>query len=879
MTLQIQETLSRRRACADDPAVASEDLCTVYLLSNMECAVPQPIQAGIPFAPGRLHEADSLSLVHVSGTAIPAQAEVLARWPDGSIKWLLLDAVCPALGAGGSAWNLRRALSCLPGQRVLCQESSEAIVVQTGPAKFTIDSKQPSLLQQVTCGGKHLFSTSGMQVRLMDTRGRKSACTIDRTVVETCGPVRTTIRMDGQFTGRAPCRWVARLCFYAGTGLMRVRFTLHNPRRARHRGGLWDLNDPGSIFFRELSLQAATAGRDATPVTWVAETETPPQQTVGDFSIYQDSSGGTAWQSRNHVDHTGSSPCQFRGYRVRYADRETTGLRATPLVNVRTNLGSVTAAVPEFWQQFPKAIAVESGSLNLGLFPAQAVRPHELQGGELKTHTAWFHFAAEDTSGMEPLTWVHQPAWLLASPESYAHSQAIKLLKTHEYVPDSRFEGLLKSAVGGLDSLAARREVIDEYGWRHFGELYAEHEQAYYSGSSPIISHYNNQYDVVLGTLLHYLRTGDRRWWDLADPLARHVIDIDIYHTNQDKASYNGGLFWHTDHYKDAATATHRCYSKANQAPGQPYGGGPCNEHNYSSGLLLYYYLTGDPNAREAVLSLADWVIAMDDGARSRLGWVDDGPTGTASSTAELTYHGPGRGCGNSISALLDGWLLTTQEKYLQKAEELIGRSIHPKDDISQRDLLNVEARWSYTVFLTVLARYLDLKTEAGQRDASFQYAQDSLRHYAQWMLHHEIPYFDQVSKLAYPTETWAAQELRKANVLRLAAPHVDEPLRPRLTKRAEELASRAWADLFRFDHPGTTRALAILLVEGLKDGYARSAAPASAPRKNSSVEFGLPALFVPQRVRAIKRIKTFRGLSAALVRLLNPTRWTRFIR
>ena len=86
-------------------------------------------------------------------------------------------------------------------------------------------------------------------------------------------------------------------------------------------------------------------------------------------------------------------------------------------------------------------------------------------------------------------------------------------------------------------------------------------------------------------------------------------------------------------HYKDAATATHRAYSKANKKPGQPYGGGPGNEHNWSTGLLHYYYLTGDPLAHDAVLSLANWVINRDDGRQTFLGLIDDGPTGLASRT------------------------------------------------------------------------------------------------------------------------------------------------------------------------------------------------------------------------------------------------------
>ena len=49
----------------------------------------------------------------------------------------------------------------------------------------------------------------------------------------------------------------------------------------------------------------------------------------------------------------------------------------------------------------------------------------------------------------------------------------------------------------------------------------------------------------------------------------------------------------------------------------------------------------------------------MDDDTGTLFALLDDGPTGLASSTAQEDYHGPGRGCGNSVNALLDGWLVT----------------------------------------------------------------------------------------------------------------------------------------------------------------------------------------------------------------------------
>ena len=154
------------------------------------------------------------------------------------------------------------------------------------------------------------------------------------------------------------------------------------------------------------------------------------------------------------------------------------------------------------------------------------------------------------------------------------------------------------------------------------------------------------------------------------------------------------------------------------------------------------------------MLSLAEWVIHADDGWQTIFGLIDNGPTGTASQTASSDYHGPGRGAGNSLNALLNGWLVSGERRFFDKAESLIRRVIHPETNIEALDLGNIEARWSYTVFLSALARYLDVKAETGEFDTEYEYAATCLTHFGKWMLDNEQPYFDTPEKLEFPTET-----------------------------------------------------------------------------------------------------------------------------
>src|SRR5262249_31461731 len=307
---------------------------------------------------------------------------------------------------------------------------------------------------------------------------------------------------------------------------------------------------------------------------------------------------------------------------------------------------------------------------------------------EQKTHAFALAFGA-DSIDQIPLGWVREPLLVHARPEWYASTGAVPHLVPEQADPHSEYRSLIDSAIEGDAAFDRKREIIDEYGWRNFGDVYGDHEAIRSPPSSPLVSHYNNQYDPLAGFARQFMSTADVRWWKQMDDLASHVVDIDIYHCQEDKTAYNNGLFWHTVHYTDADTSTHRSY------PGLPgvRGGGPSCEHNYTTGLALHYFLTGETSSRDAAIGLARFVIDRDDGRKSRWRWVDSGPTGQATASGSVLYHGPGRGGANSLNALVDAHLLTGEQLYLSKAEDIIRRCVNPADDLEARRLLDAERK------------------------------------------------------------------------------------------------------------------------------------------------------------------------------------------
>jgi hypothetical protein len=264
------------------------------------------------------------------------------------------------------------------------------------------------------------------------------------------------------------------------------------------------------------------------------------------------------------------------------------------------------------------------------------------------------------------------------------------------------------------------------------------------------------------------------------DDLTQHVTDIDIYHTDQDRGEYNNGLFWHTDHYLDAQTATHRTFTRHNDtsSTASQTGGGPAEEHCYTTGLLYHYFLTGNTKSRQAVIDLAIWITNLHEGSGTFLEQLLRIKRYDVPKIKSLLAGGKpanhvypfNRGTGNYINALLDAYILEPERNWLKKAERVIYGAIHPHDQITGRKLLAAETGWSYLVLLGAISRFILVKEEDRVFDKAYQYAVNSLCHYTRWMLENEQAFLSQSEKLEFANDTWAAQDVRKAMIFFQAA-------------------------------------------------------------------------------------------------------------
>lgn len=743
----------------------------------------EPITIGIPFKKGELYKLEQLCLYHLDDI-IPCQVSSTANWHDTSVKWILLkfqiDLTAQSEKTLTLALNeleyLNLAQEITNSKQISIEDLGNKLTINTGQTTFVLNKNELKPIEQIIQNKKIILDNQQNFIILKDQQSNILKPLIKSVNFEhNKNDICSTITLKGHFASNVEqvCVFFStNLTFYAGKSTIKWDFTIHNPKSAQHKAGLWDLGDEASFYFKELSSQFLMVSDSI--VSWKEDTLSQWKKSSDkQLLIYQDSSGGVNWDSINHLNSQGNISLQTKGYQciendklIHHADR------ASPFIHIKSKNYQFSAYIKQFWQNFPKAIEIKNQHLSLSLFPQQYNDGFELQPGERKTHSLYLDFSDDKNA----LAYCQYPLIATLNISYYAQSHVLPWLpKTFKA---NQLDDLIHEGIEGDDSFFVKREIIDEYGWRNFGDLFADHESLYNTKNQLNISHYNNQYDPIYGFARQFILSGDQRWFELMSDLAQHVADIDIYHTTDDRHEYNGGLFWHTNHYVKAATCTHRTFSIQHKQDDPQTGGGPGSEHCYTSGLATHYFLTGEKQSKQAVLSLANWMMNVFEGNGGFFERIlqfkqKEMPILKrlikGEKVAKFKYPLT-RGTGNYINTLLDAYYLTADDDFISRIEQLIQYSIHPHDDIESRNLHDIEVSWSYTILLQSVTKYLMLKISREENDEAFKYAKNSFMHYAHWMLMNEYPYLEKPEVLEFPNHTWVAQDIRKAYLLSIAA-------------------------------------------------------------------------------------------------------------
>jgi hypothetical protein len=594
-----------------------------------------PVTSGVPLAEGELVDDKSTALLDADGRQLPLQTEVLSRWPDGSIRWLLLDLQIDLAAKQKKSLVLRYG----PGVNRAAVEdpvrvnraADGAIVLEPGPVRlvYGAQDERPTFFPQgiATLIGKdrragprltYNCRLDGILLRCGEQGDFRPE--IGEVTVEQEGPLRACIRVSGvhrNSDGKERFGYVARVHAWRGQPYVRVHYTLINDCQ----DAVMTRFDGLDAFFHVLPGGERHSVLD---------------------------------RKRDLVGH------RFQVDETQYLqDDGPVDGRACGWAAAGTDRGGMAVGLREFWQNWPKAIGATGRVVSLGLLPKLPAglydgKPLEqecklfyyLRGGQYtlkvgaaKTHEFWIHYlrGKPDAQQLDAFFQAAEEP-LLATCEP-GHISATKAAGEFPPADPQKFAGYDAALDRALEGHLRRRDQVREYGLLNYGDWYGERS----------VNWGNLEYDLAHGLFLQYLRTGDRRWFQRAEQAARHHIDVDVVHATNPHLKNPWGVpprvgdIWlhcvgHTGgYYENAPLPVSNTYQMGHSTN---FG------HVWVSGDLDYYHLTGDRRAREVAIEIAD---AM-------------------ASHMPTSYGTHIRGLGWPMLLVLDAYEATGDTKYLQAA-------------------------------------------------------------------------------------------------------------------------------------------------------------------------------------------------------------------
>ncbi len=813
------------------------------------------VSQGVPLPKGLFSANTGLELVDDKGVTIPCHSKVLSLWPDRSIRWVLIDCVLPKCHGNTkmpveSKYFVQTSAYKKLSIKPKWVNDNKNDICLTLPSGELILSKL-EFLSLARSGSLSSLDTQWQLCDYLNQLNEAQAGSADIsyqldnistqhevTYCQAQQPLYCQITQSASYVLSNGLRLNANanIRVYFASSHVQIQLKMHNPQAIVHNGGKWDLGNPHSIFFKALKFDCSFT--DITQAKYSAPCALSPERENNtdpffDLLIEQHSSGGEFFNSNTHKSADNQVHIQHKGATLSVDEQSPiTVLRPSPVLEYSNEAESCVIVPQGFWQRFPSALCADTRRMQLdysGVNSSEQTNPLELQPGEILSQRLHIHFRSGNDSGDSLL----KPDVVIA-PTLIAQSHAIPMFSSAMH--NDELQRFIDQGISGASNFFNKREQLDEYGWRNFGDIYADHEASESESGLPFVSHYNNQYDPLQGFIKQWLLSGDPRWRELADDLFEHVVNIDIYHTEYDKPEYNQGLFWHTDHYLEAQTATHRTYSKHQQADvymDHAGGGGPGAHHCYTSGLALYYCISGKQEAFECLSGMVSWMQHIYEGDQTLLGLflrLKNANFTLPFTQKPILGHGTGvvrdpvsnrypldRGTGNYVNALLDGFDIQQDLALLSEVERVILNTISEDDDISERGFDDIENTWFYIVFLQAVAKYLLMAKSLSEPRGPYGNILQAYLHYARYVEQHESPYLTHANKLEYPNDTWTAQDLRKVHVLACAAlltraANDTNEESQRFSAKAKSL--QQWIDnkLSESDESALTRILALLM-------------------------------------------------------------------
>ena len=605
-----------------------------------------PATFGVPLPRGQLHGAMTGRL-QAGGVSTVAQCRVHSPWPDGSARWVLVDAVVPAAfpPEGRITGTLKLTPGAVPGRN----ERTDSSLIQAGDhLRIEIDPERPAfpagLSKRSGSGGWRQvvatrrqdstqgrgYSASAVEICLANGAALVPRCSAPG--CEELGPERSVLRYQVDHCdrdGTPHLRSVVRIHLYRSQRHVRIQHRLDvvSPALGPAAGD----PDQAPVPVESGAAARGIAGADrgsstATPADVAACVGSGPGEEntlleIGSAVAHIAIPGIQALVAggRRHEltadGHWRLVQADDRGYRVEATDDPSTATAAEGRFSGRLLLeseeGLVGLAVRRFWQTYPKGLRVDATGATVELLPAltplpaagkpgvadddswhqiffwRTSRGYLLKAGQALTSEITVSLPDSPAEAERIAAWCEQPAVVRPGIDWLNRSGALSPIRAKSDSPHQSYERTVDHA---CDEWLRERDNLRQYGFLNFGDWYGE------SGWS----WGNNEYDPAFAHYQEFLRGGRAEWAVLAAEAARHLVDVDTCNFSSDAAQV-GGQYAHMPGHAGGYLPP---YFRSKVACSCMF-----YSHSWVEGPVLHYLLSGDESVRETLLRIGEWML------------------------------------------------------------------------------------------------------------------------------------------------------------------------------------------------------------------------------------------------------------------------------
>jgi len=249
-----------------DPGEPQEGVTLTVKDASGVGAIDYPVTAIVPVSYGVYQDTTRFRIVDGQGNPVPAQFEVLNRWPmrDNSIRHVVAHFQA-SVGAAGKAFYAfqTKGAGPAPQKSVRVTDGAGVVTVDTGAVKFTVKKSGFNLFDEVwldtngdgayAASERIVAPSSDVGATLTDRNGAKQRAS-DRSdlriVIEESGPMRSVIRVSSlsKFFSATDHRhgFAARIYAYAGKSFVKVDYQLQNSAK--------NVRYSAPLFFDDVTL-------------------------------------------------------------------------------------------------------------------------------------------------------------------------------------------------------------------------------------------------------------------------------------------------------------------------------------------------------------------------------------------------------------------------------------------------------------------------------------------------------------------------------------------------------------------------------------------------------------------------------------------------